>query len=640
MRAAFWIFLISAGAAAAQGVDFGTGLWPVLERAQCRQCHSDNGVGSTTRLQFPEEAGGESPDAAAIAEFGRSLRRFVTAGQVEESLLWKKPTGRMPHGGGERIRKGSADETALRAYVAYLAKQPEYVAKVGSGARGGSRPVMRRLTHSQYNHTVRDLLGEETRPADQFPNEDFVNGFTNQADGQSVSPLLAEAYSRAAERLARSAFAKGDSRKLSPCAPSADCAARFIREFGRRAFRRPLTEAEAARYGRLFAREPEFLKGAQIVVETMLQSPHFLFHLEPGAYGVASRLSYFLWDTMPDEALLAAAGSGELGTQAGIEKQVRRMLAVTAKAQPAFDEFLAQWLRFDRLRGALRDRQRFPEFSPELVGLMIEETTRLFRGLAWGGGNFMEFFSAPYSYLAPELARLYGVEAPQEPWTKTAFPASFPRAGILGQAAFLTVTSKPADTSPTERGLFIREHFLCQHVPPPPAGVSTTLPPVTDEKPVTQRQRLGVHLSNQVCAGCHTLVDPIGYGFENFDAIGKFREKELIVIAPTFDEVKTKRKVKPTEYLLDINPQGTVRGLAESDFSNPAQLGKRLAAEPNCQKCVVKQVFRYAVGRHETAEDSAVIDAALERFRRSQFQFGELIMAIASSEAFRGEGKN
>ncbi|MBL8216458.1 MAG: DUF1592 domain-containing protein [Bryobacterales bacterium] len=623
-------------------MDFGTGLWPVLERAQCRQCHSDNGVGSTTRLQFPEEAaGGGAPEAAVIAEFGRSLRRFVTAGQVEESLLWKKPTGRMPHGGGERIRKGTADETALRAYVEYLAKQPEYVVKVGSGAGGGSRPVMRRLTHSQYNHTVRDLLGEETRPADQFPNEDFVNGFTNQADGQSVSPLLAEAYSRAAERLARGAFAKGDTRKLLPCAAAeAGCAARFIREFGRRAFRRPLTEAETAKYGRLFAREPEFLKGAQIVVETMLQSPHFLFHLEPGAYGVASRLSYFLWDTMPDEALLAAAGSGELATRAGIEKQVRRMLAVKEKAQPAFDEFLAQWLRFDRLRGALRDRQRFPEFSPELVGLMIEETTRLFRELAWGGGNFMEFFSAPYSYLVPELARLYGVDAPQEPWAKTAFPAGFPRAGIVGQAAFLTVTSKPADTSPTERGLFIREHFLCQQVPPPPAGVSTTLPPVTDEKPVTQRQRLGVHLSNQVCAGCHTLVDPIGYGFENFDAIGKFREKELIVIAPTFDEVKTKRKVKPTEYLLDINPQGTVRGLADSDFSNPAGLGRRLAVEPNCQKCVVKQVFRYAVGRHERAEDNAVIDAALERFRRSQFQFGELIMALASSEAFRGEGKN
>jgi len=627
MLAVFWLLLLQARA---QVPDFATQTWPVLERAQCRQCHSDNGVGSTTRLQFPEE-----PTPAAITAFGASLRRFVTANTPEDSLLWRKPTGRMPHGGGERIRKGSPEEAALRAWVEHLAKQPEYVAKAAKPAQGASKPVMRRLTHSQYNHTVRDLLGEETRPADQFPAEDFVHGFTNQADGQSISPLLAEAYSRAAERLARAAFSKGDSRKLIPCTPSPQCGTRFIREFGRRAFRRPLQEAEVARYQRLFAKEAEFLKGAQIVVETMLQRPKFLFRVETGAYKAAADLSYFLWDTMPDEALLAAAAAGDLQSEAGIQKQVRRLLA-SDRAQPAFDEFLSQWLRFDRLRGALRDRQRFPEFSPELVSLMIEETSRLFRNLVWSDANFMEFFSASYSYLVPELARLYGVEPPQEPWAKTAFPAAFPRAGILGQSSFLTVTSKPADTSPTERGLFVREHFLCQQVPPPPPGVSTTLPPVTDEKPVTQRQRLGVHLSNQVCAGCHSLVDPVGYGFENFDAIGKFRDKELIIIAPTADELKTKRKVKPTEYQLDINPQGTVRGIPDSDFTNPAELGRRLAKEPNCQKCVVKQLFRYAVGRHETSEDAAVLDAALERFRRSQFQFRELIIAIAVSEPFRG----
>lgn len=627
-----WLAILLTLPLSAQSPDFSTALWPVLEKAQCRQCHNDNGVGSTTRLQFPNEGAG----AAEIRDFGVSLRRFVDPAAIEQSLLFAKPTGRAAHGGGERIPRGSPGETALRAWVAHLAALPESAGTGKRAATGPSKPVLRRLTHAQYDHTVRDLIGDETDPAGQFPKEDFVHGFTNQADGQSVSPLLAEAYARAAERMARAAFAKGDSRKLIPCPPSEACRERFLREFGRKAFRRPLRDEEVARYRRLFLREADFLKGAQVVVEAMLQSPHFLFHLEPGAYAIASRLSYFLWDTMPDEALLQAAAAGELQTPAGIERQAGRMLA-DERAKPAFDEFLAQWLRFDRLRGALRDRRLYPEFTAELVGMMIEETTRLFRDLVWSNRNFTEFFSAGYTYAVPELARLYSVDAPPEPWGRVTFPAGATRAGILGQASFLTVTSKPAETSPTERGLFIREHFLCQQVPPPPPGVNATLPPVTEEKPVTQRERLSAHLSNPVCAGCHSLVDPIGFGFEKFDAIGRFREQELVVIFPTADDIKTRRKTKPSEFRLALDAKGSVRGLSASEFTTPAELGRRLAAEPTCQRCVVKQLFRYAVGRSEGPEDGPVIEAALDRFRRSQFQFQQLIMSIASSEPFRGE---
>lgn len=611
--------------------DFRATLWPVLDKAQCRQCHNDNGVASTTRLQFPADGAPESD----IRSFSLRLRTFIDAANPVESLLLRKPTNRIAHGGGERIKQGSSEEQSLRAWVDYLATLPASIANIKSDSVGPSKPVLRRLTHSQYNHTVRDLVGEETRPADQFPKEDFVNGFTNQAEGQSISPLQAEAYSRAAERIARNAFSRGDRRRLIDCAPSDSCRSQFIRTFGRRAFRRPLSPTEVIKYERLFTREPGFLKGAQLIVEAMLQSPNFLFHLEPGTYAIASRLSYFLWDTMPDEALLRSAESGDLETQAGIEKQVQRMLA-DDRARPAFDEFLSQWLRLDRLRGALRDRQRFPEFSPELANAMIEETIRLYRHLVWNKSSFMEFFTAGYSFLNPDLARLYELNPPPEPWARVSFPAGFARTGILGQATFLTLTSKPADTSPTERGLFVREHFLCQQVPPPPAGVSTTLPPVTDEKPVTQRQRLQSHLSNQVCAGCHTLVDPIGFGFEKFDAIGRARNEEQVIIFPTADDLKTKRKTKPTEYKLAIDAQGYVRGLQESRFTNPRELGAILAREPNCQKCVVKQLFRYAVGRPEQPEDQPILESAFERFRRSQFRFQELIMAIASSETFRG----
>src|SRR5688500_4895570 len=184
--------------------DFAPRLWPVLDRAQCRLCHNDNGVASTTRLQFP-------PDDATpgtIRDFGLRLTRFVDRANPAQSLLLNKPTDRIAHAGGERIRPGTEDERALREWVFHLASLPPSAADATAHSPV-TKPVLRRLTPSQYNHTVRDLLGDHTNPASQFPKEDYVNGFTNQADGQSISPLLAEAYQRAAERMARNLFRGG-----------------------------------------------------------------------------------------------------------------------------------------------------------------------------------------------------------------------------------------------------------------------------------------------------------------------------------------------------------------------------------------------------------------------------------------------
>ncbi|MGH2671082.1 MAG: DUF1587 domain-containing protein, partial [bacterium] len=227
----------------AQAPDFRRDLYPVFERAQCRLCHNDNGVASQTRLQFP----GENALAADIDAFGLRLKALGP-------LLQEKPTNRTPHTGGERIRQGSEEERILRAWVAHLATRRDET--VAQGPRATAPRPVRRLTHSQYNHTVRDLLDDQTRPAGQFPKEDFVHGFTNQAEGQSVPPLLAEAYNRAAEKLARTAY-----RGTAPPDVS------FIPQFGLRAFRRPLAPAELRRYEKLFASG-----GAQLVVEAMLQS--------------------------------------------------------------------------------------------------------------------------------------------------------------------------------------------------------------------------------------------------------------------------------------------------------------------------------------------------------------------------------
>ena len=182
----------------------------------------------------------------------------------------------------------------------------------------------------------------------------------------------------------------------------------------------------------------------------------------------------------------------------------------------------------------------------------------------------------------------------------------------------------------------MREHFLCQIIPPPPAGVNTTLPPATDEQPMTNRQRLTVHLTNPTCAACHGLIDPIGFGLEHFDAIGRYREQHVVTVFPTFDEMVHRTKMKPTEHRLPLDVTAYVRGIPDSTFSTPRDLGQILAKEPACRKCVVKQLFRYALGRPETPADQAVIEEALREFQDSGFLFRRLIISVVSSQPFLG----
>jgi hypothetical protein len=494
---------------------------------------------------------------------------------------------------------------------------------------------LRRLTHSQYNNTVRDLLGDNTRPADTFPQEDYVNGFKNQIPAQDISPLLAEAYNAAAERLAKSAFLGGtDSNQLIPCKPAAaGCADKFVRSFGRRAFRRPLTNAEFTRYKAVFtkgdARGRDFLSGARLVIEAMLQSPKFLFRAEgSGPYAIATRLSYFLWDTMPDEALFKAASAGQLATSAGVDKAIERMIA-DPRARESLDEFASQWLRFDLAQTAVKDRALYPQFSPELAAAMTEETRRLIADLVWNDRSFMDLFTARHTYVNSDLASLYGIPAPKNDFDQVSLPETAGRAGILGHGTFLAQTSKPGETSPTVRGYFVREHFFCHQVPDPPPGTNSNLPPLTEARPQTNRDRLNEHLINRTCAGCHSLMDPIGFGFEKFDAIGKRREKQTIKFFP---DRKAKDRT-PKTVTLELDTSGKVSGLANSDFQTPVELGQILANSRDCQECIVKQLFRYAYGRREVDADRKTLADANAVFRDSQFRFKALIIFLAKSLA-------
>ncbi|MCC6585098.1 MAG: DUF1592 domain-containing protein [Bryobacterales bacterium] len=574
-------------------------------------CHQPNGVASTTRLVFPEP--GASKDE--LDAFGDSLRALVDKAKPEDSVLIAKPTNRVKHAGGRRIAPGSAAETAWIGWIKHLATSEPAAQKAAAARARGDEPVLRRLTHSQYDNTVRDLIGDRSHPSKMFPPEDFIDGFKTQVHGQSISPILAEAYSAAAEKLAADWQGK-------------DPGPAFVADFGRKAFRRPLTPEELKRYTALYQKGK-----ARLVIEAMLQSPGFLFRLESTPvkehqrFAKASRLSYMLWDTMPDEALMKAAVSGELDSPEGFAKHARRMLD-DARARQAVDEFISQWIRFDRVLTMVKERRAYPLFTRELAVAMTEETRRLAADLVWNNKNFMDLYTANYTFLNADLAQLYSMPAPPEEFAKVNLPADSERAGILGHAAFLSLTAKPADTSITARGLFVRESFLCQQVPQPPPGVNGNLPVSTQERPMTNRERLGVHLSSPTCASCHTLIDPIGFGFEKFDGVGARREKAKVEI-PSFNR---KEGSKTVELALDVT--GYVAGIKSSDFSTPKQLGSILAANTQCQECVVKQFFRYSMGRHENASDRPVISRIVDDFRKSGFRFQDMVVSLVKWTQF------
>jgi hypothetical protein len=644
------LFLVLCGAASlcAQEGPFGSGLYQVMEKAACRSCHNPDGVASPTRLLFPE------PDVAPekLEAFGRSLVVLVDRQQPDKSLLLNKPTNRIPHAGGEKIKPGSEDEAVLQAWIQKLTRlsgveltralkyREEEAAGVGHAA---PKTDLRRLTHSQFNHTDRDLLGDQTSPANQFPPEDFINGFRNQSQAQSLSPLLIEAYSAAAERLARNAFRGGDTRKLIPCPPSPACGARFVREFGLKAFRRPLDPVEQKRYEALLKSEKDFINGAQLVVEAMLQSSSFLFRIDETSdpkwkpYVTAGRLSYSVWDSMPDAELFAAAARGDLSTPQGVEKAVRRMLD-HPRAREALDEFVSQWLRFDRILTASKDKRKYPQFTRETAVAMTEEARAFVGDLVWSGRNSMELFTAKYGYPDSDLAAIYQVAAPAKEFDRVPFPADSQRAGLLGQGLFLAVTAKPDDSAPTARGLFVREQFLCQHVPEPPAGVNTNLPPVTEARPQTNRDRMSEHATNPSCATCHKLIDPIGFGLERFDAIGMQRDKFKLLFNTGRRSEGGNRRAPGKTVELDIDATGYVAGIPDSQFSSPSQLGAVLAKSAQCQECMVKQYFRYTAGRMETPADRPAIRQILDDFRKSDFRFKEMMVSMFRLREFPNSG--
>jgi hypothetical protein len=350
-------------------------------------------------------------------------------------------------------------------------------------------------------------LGDSTAPATQFPAEEVVLGFDNNADQQTVSGLLVEGYQSAA--IALSQAATSNLPALLACDPAASgedvCVAAFLKEFGLRIFRRPLQDEETGRLLAFYAQSKQafdFPTAVRLLLQAMLQSPHFLYRVEThgtpvsesvvklSGYQLAARLSYLVWSSTPDLPLLQAAAAGALDAPAGVKAEAERLLA-DPRAKQAMGSFFAQWLDFEKiskLGKADKSPAVFPTFTPGLPSLLRQEAELFAQDVFFSGGDLSMLLSGSYTFMNQELAAFYGVSGPSSASFEKVLLDPQKRAGVLTQAGFLASHAKADQTSPVQRGLFVREQLLCSAPPPPPANVNTILPPPDPQ--ATTRERL------------------------------------------------------------------------------------------------------------------------------------------------------
>ncbi len=508
------------------------------------------------------------------------------------------------------------------------------------------RVTIRRLNRTEYNNTIRDLFGIDDRPADDFPADDVGYGFDNVGDVLSLPPLLMERYLNAAERVAgrvivanpasAGSFKPESHRRIlfrEPASPGEypDASRAILERFASRAYRRPVTPPELARLTGLVERAladgESFERAIQIAVEAVLVSPHFLFRVEldsrprglppagpsPGRaepigdFEVASRLSYFLWSSMPDEPLFRLASEGRLRSPEILSSQVRRML-LDPKARALVDNFGGQWLQIRNLKGATPDRERFPHFDEPLREAMFRETELFLAEIIREDRSILDLIDADFTYVNERLARHYGIKGVIGPEFRRVRLDGPERGGLLTHASVLTVTSNPNRTSPVKRGRWVLEQILGAPPPPPPPEVTALKEDRAVDRAVSVRKRLEQHRAQASCAVCHNRLDPLGFGLENYDGVGAWRDREAG--AP-------------------VDASGTLP--SGESFRGPAELKAR---PREFARCLTEKLLTYALGRGLEESDRCAVDRIVQDLESRGYRFSALVQGIVSSDPF------
>jgi hypothetical protein len=504
--------------------------------------------------------------------------------------------------------------------------------------RDPGRVTIRRLNKNEYNNTIRDLLGVQFKPADDFPSDDVGYGFDNIGDVLTMSPLLMEKYFAAADKIVEEVFNTPALRKKimtqtvdakATAKEKQEAAIAILRPFVVHAYRRPVAADEMTRFGRFIEladkNGDDFEKGIQLAMKAALCSPNFLFRVEKDfrivgekfaepitQFELATRLSYFLWSSMPDDELFDLAKQGKLRDKAVLEKQVRRMLT-DAKSRALTENFAGQWLQLRSIAQLSPDPKLFPDFDDALRAAMVKETELFFEHLIKEDRSILEFLDADWTFVNERLAKHYGiagVKGPQFVKVKLTTPD---RVGVLTHASILSVTSNPTRTSPVKRGKWILDNILNTPPPPPPPDV----PDLSEDSKVVAsaslRARMEQHRTNPNCAVCHKRMDPIGFGFENFDAVGAWRNKDG---------------------KFDVDASGELP--SGQKFSGPKQLVAVLKTkDAEFRRCLVEKLLTYALGRGLESYDKCALDDICAETVHSGDRFVSVILAIVQSEPFQ-----
>jgi hypothetical protein len=695
---------------------------------------------------------------------GVDLSKFKTQSDAQkDTATWERvatavSAGIMPPKSSPSLTK--AQRETIKSWVDKLVASDCRLADPG-------KVTIRRLNREEYNNTVRDLLGLDVRPADDFPSDDVGNGFDNIGDVLSISPLLMEKYLGAAEQLSKAAIklpvenqalyqaeeygtgrgeyaaltTRGEvafihdfkpgiyrikvrafedqagpenakmlvsvngepvqefqvtarrtaptlyempyraqsgkwkvaveflndfyqpnnppanrdrnlwidyieivgpiggnaglpesHRRIIPTDPPAgkerEFAQRYLRAFATRAYRRPVSSEELERLMAIFDlakkyKEP-FERGMQLGVQAVLVSPNFLFRAEidpkvnPGAarslngYELATRLSYFLWSSMPDARLMMLAGDGSLAKPEVLKSEVRRMLR-DRKTIALADNFAEQWLTLRKLEIIVPDPQRFPDFNAELKSAMKEETKRFFSYVVANDRSILDFLDGKYTFINGTLAKHYGIANVQGSEFRKVSLEGTQRAGVLTQGSILTVTSNPTRTSPTKRGRWVLEQILGTPPPPPPPGADVFATDGKVASAVTLREKMLFHRQKPECASCHQKMDPLGFGLENFDAVGAWRTKDGDAPIDASGELPTGEK-----------------------FAGPTQLRNLLLKDKHqFVHAFSEKMLTYALGRGLATADRCHVDSITKQVEKSKYTFSSLIESIVMSDPFR-----
>lgn len=499
----------------------------------------------------------------------------------------------------------------------------------------GGPPMVRRLTESQYRASIADIFASDIPIVGRFEKPVRIDGLIAIGTGHAgMPPFAIEQYNASAETIAATVLSKKRRKEFLNCGPgnpkSFDraCARLFLAEKGRLLFRRPLTDAEVDKYVALAKsaanQTGDFYQGLELSLYTMLVAPDFLFRIEHMAagqdgptgeldsYSKASRISFFLTNSTPDDELLRAAEDGELDSSSGINRQVDRLMA-SPRFEGAVRDFFSDMLQFQRFGDLSKDPEIYPAFNSELAVDAQEQTLRtIAEHLVAKEGDYRDLFTTRDTFLTRNLGVVYRTPVPARgEWMPATFAPDAHRAGIQSHVSFLALHSHPGRSSPTLRGFGVRQVFLCQDIPDPPASVDFTTVEANAHQPnVTARDRIFQHATEPSCAGCHKVMDPLGLTLENYDGIGIYRTHENGAL---------------------IDTSGSLDG---TEFNTTEGLAQALRDHPETPRCLAERMYMSAVGRDITWGERYYLDWLIAGFESDDYRIPDLMRRIVTSDNF------